>query len=88
MPENESTSSTSALQKDIHMTTILGSPQPVDVEMEDADLDETTPPDEDDEYWDGLEPLPEDPDDPESLTDPYKEEVRYDAILKMVSAVK
>lgn len=59
-----------------------------DVEMEDADLDETTPPDEDDEYWDGLEPLPEDPDDPESLTDPYKEEARYDAILKMVSAVK
>ncbi|KAH9899677.1 hypothetical protein C8Q73DRAFT_743560 [Cubamyces lactineus] len=36
MPENESTSNTSALQKDIHMTTILGSPQPVDVEMEDA----------------------------------------------------
>ena len=52
---------------------------------ESAGLDDDTPPDEDEEYWNSLEPLPEDPDDPESLTDPYKEEARYDAVLKMVS---
>lgn len=56
-----------------------------DIEMDGPDDD--TPPDEDEEYWDSLEPLPEDPDDPESLTDPYKEEARYDAILKMVSGM-
>lgn len=40
---------------------------------------------DDDQYFDGLEPLLEDPDGLEGMTDPFKEEECYEVILKMVS---
>ncbi|KZT73985.1 hypothetical protein DAEQUDRAFT_761453 [Daedalea quercina L-15889] len=56
-----------------------------EIELDNNELDDNA--DDEDEYCSGLEPLLEDPDDPESATDMLKEEERDKSIQKMKRAL-